>query len=99
MDENRQIEAAVRFEVLVNGQLTALSGITGKGRLQATLAWNEREKPQLFLLLSGMERASGDLVTWDLPAVKPGDEISIRILGPGACNDGVRIAELPGDGR
>jgi hypothetical protein len=98
MNEKPKIEADVRFEVLVNGELATISGVAGKSRLHMVLGWNSREVPEVSMLLHGFERPSNDLVTWEMPDVKPGDEITIRIPGPGPCNDGDHLGGVPGDG-
>jgi hypothetical protein len=78
--------------------LAAVTGIADKGSLRAVLACNLLENPDVSLFVHGIEKATGDLIIWDLPAAKLGDEVAIRILGPGTCHDGDRIGGLPGDG-
>ncbi len=93
----------VRYEVLVNRQLKCTSGIDGLGGvLTAMLTWVKRECQQddevsedeqiiesHWFKVGGIDPLTDDHVQWYEEPVEPGDEITIRILGPGPADEPV----------
>ena len=87
----------VRFEVLVNGQRKCISGIDGYGVLTTIVSWGLAdpkdvppddevgpEDESVTLHVGGLHEKIHH--RWLFEHLGPGDEISIRILGPGPAD-------------
>jgi hypothetical protein len=94
MDEKRIINARMRFQVSVNGQILATGGVASLGALTAGMSWtkmHDDSTESLQAYLQGVEKEPQEFPWWPIPDVKIGDEVTIRILGPGECEDGIRV--------
>jgi hypothetical protein len=91
-------EAVIRFEVLVNGRRVCLAGQGGYGCLEVRVQSSRfaGEQPpapfppdppveELKLTAGGHDFAVGDIGWLQLP-VRVGDEVMVRVLGPGPCD-------------
>lgn len=81
----------LRYEVLVNGVRRCIAGSVGPGTLEAGLIrWrsSSRDKPpEAAQLIVHCSRTADDLyVRWALDELGPGDEVLIRVLKAGACD-------------
>ncbi len=82
----------LRFEVLVNGVRRCMAGSVGPGSLAAeVIRWRSRspdEPPESAHLIVQGSRTDNDLyIRWVAEDLNLGDEITIRVLGPGACDE------------
>jgi hypothetical protein len=103
-EQHARIKAPVRFQVLVNGEQIALAGLGDFGVLTALLTWVKRdpalfpknkarvtieewceETLDVSVVGSRWPNASREFCKVEL---KPGDEVVVRILGPGECDRG-----------
>lgn len=87
-------ESDVRFEVLVDGQQRCIAGIDGHGVLTLIAKWVKRNpdaepgneawaRQRLILSVGGHRSQTDDFVDWVKEDIAVGNEITIRILGPG----------------
>jgi hypothetical protein len=81
---------AARLEVSVNGERICVSGFDGLGGLSVDVNYIRRsgKSDSHFLHISALAdflKAGGALqiASWPSPTLEVGDEITIRILGPG----------------
>ncbi|MEW4567207.1 hypothetical protein AB1L88_05005 [Tautonia sp. JC769] len=82
----------LRFEILVNGERRCVVGSVGPGTLAAdVLRWQSRtsEEPTEVadLIVHASRTADGRSVRWLQEELGPGDEVTIRVLGPGECDE------------
>ena len=98
----------VRFQVLVNGRPVCLAGLDGFGDLEVRARSTRLPAdtlPEIFtpdppeehldLTVGGHDLAIGD-VGWGRVALSPGDEVTIRVLGPGPVDPPAEIHPPPG---
>lgn len=92
----------MRFELVINGQPICIAGIKDYGVLTAILSWvlrdpgkydshkfpaiEEYTREELQVRLSGLLN-NGDHVEWINRQLQIGDEIRIKILGPGDIDE------------
>ena len=93
--------ADIRYQVLMNGRAICTPGVEGLGGvLVATLTWTKRKRridddvpsdadilESHWLKVFGIDPATDDHVSWSDEPLQPGDEITIRILGPGVADE------------
>lgn len=82
----------MRYEVLVNGMRRCIAGTVGPGSLVAVLTrWRSgvRDAPaeSAHLMVHGSRTANELSVRWLLDELGPGDEVVIRILDAGECDE------------
>jgi hypothetical protein len=87
--------AHVRFQVSVNGRPVGTAGLDGAGYLNVVLLASRIEdphRPDLWpldeeseLIVGGHDEALGDL-HWARQPLVAGDEVTIRLLGPGPAD-------------
>jgi hypothetical protein len=85
----------VRFQVLVNGRPVCTAGLDGFGSLEARVSSTRlpaETLPAIFppeehldLFVGGHDLAIGD-VNWGRVPLSPGDEVIIRVFGPGRAD-------------
>jgi hypothetical protein len=91
--------AAIRYQVLINGRVVCTSGVEGLGVLTAILTWIKRKRraddhapgtdeilESHYLKVGGTTSGSDEHLQWCEEPLQEGDEIVIRILGPGAAD-------------
>ena len=100
MAENRKItrRSAVRFDTAVNGERVCLAGSGRYGVLSLALTWVRRDprkrsrlktpeawcREECNLRIGAL--TGGYQESWEIRALKKGDEITIRILGAGSSD-------------
>lgn len=86
-----------RFEVLINGERRCVMGVEGFGVLSVITSWVMREAdqkpaqapedewvgPELELGCGGLRSDTNQHVHWMRRELSEGDEVTIRVLGPG----------------
>ena len=107
--------AAIRFEVSVNGAVRCVAGVGEYGVLSAIVGWlrrapdkiperarqregfSEQEwlEQKIDLNLGGLDSASDTHVSWLAETLKPGDVVTIRVLGAGPCDAPGRTVSNP----
>jgi hypothetical protein len=102
--------ADVRYQVLINGQVVCISGVDGLGGvLTATLSWVKRKRrpddevaesddvlESHYFHVGGIDPSTAEHVKWCAEPLKPGDEVTIRILGPGIADEPKERYKFPG---
>jgi hypothetical protein len=87
----------IRFEVMKNGESKCVAGIDGFGVLSVDVHWVLRDpaykpnggtlrewcKQELKYHVGGVRSVEDQHVNWAFGDLAPGDEVTIRILGPG----------------
>ena len=99
--------AEVRLEVTVNGRVVGTAGLDGAGYLNVFVRASRIEgdedpfhpgtlpiQEESELVVGGHDLALGDM-HWASLRLVPGDEVSVRLLGPGAADPPAEVA-LPG---
>ena len=93
---------SARFEILKNGERICVSGINGDGVLSVGLTYVKHADQEgvhdLHIGGLGMFDGSQDRqahAAWPAPRVGPGDEITIRILPPGAFEEPCGMTASP----
>jgi hypothetical protein len=100
--------ADIRYQVLVNGRVVCTSGIEGLGVLTAILTWLKRKRraddqvagtdevlESHYLKVGGLISGTDEHLHWCEEPLKEGDEIVIRILGPGAADKPAETYKFP----
>jgi hypothetical protein len=94
--------AEVRFEVLVNGRPVGTAGLDGWGFLNVLLRAQrfdaDRDPIPGFtgliedaeMIVGGHDMALGDM-HWATVALAAGDEVTVRLLGPGPSDPPVEV--------
>lgn len=89
-----------RYQVLMNGRALCTAGVDDIGVLITTLAWVKRKRraddevqgdadilESHWLTVGGSDSVSDVFLKWSEEPLNPGDEITIRILGPGPVDE------------
>lgn len=95
MDTNSE---TVRFEVLVNKERRCIAGIDGLGVLTTITKWVMRDpavspgnegwaRQRLLFSVRGHRIPAEQSVNWVTDDISVGDEITIRVLGPGQFDE------------
>ena len=100
---------SVRFEVLVNGERRCVAGVGEFGVVSATVDWVARHpayRPsdyspeawsgeRLSFRVGGLHAQRGDEhLTWAFGDLAVGDEVLIRVLGPGEHDEPLPTASV-----
>ncbi|AWM40383.1 hypothetical protein [Gemmata obscuriglobus] len=104
-------EAVVRFEVLVNGRRVCLAGQAGDGCLNAQVQYcrlaplrllrpvtdydGDNGGESLVLAVFAHDDAAGEM-RWTHAPLAPGDEVTVRVLGPGPSEPAAEVTPPPG---
>lgn len=101
-------EAVVRFEVLVNGRRVCLAGQAGDGCLSARVRYcrlaplravggydGDDGGESLVLAVFAHDDAVSEM-RWVHAPLAPGDEVAVRVLGPGPSEPAAEVTPPPG---
>ena len=92
---------AIRFEILVNGQRRCVAGFEGPGVMSVITDWvirDPQKKPADFTIdawtkqslhchVGGLSSAANQAMSWLSEDLAVGDEVTIRVLGPGSFDE------------
>ena len=103
------LDKAVRFQVIVNGEIVTTAGYEDFGTITLILSrvlrdpdeWPDNpemhEAEAIELNVGGMTGADIISSTWYDGPIKRGDEITIRVLGAGDIDEPIRTERLRRD--
>jgi hypothetical protein len=75
------------FVVLVNGERLCTAGIGGNGVLTTIVSWVGRGRRGHFHMhVGGLDSRTDQHIRWEVPAVRVGDEITVRVVEAGAVD-------------
>jgi hypothetical protein len=85
-------DGEVRYEVLVNGVRRCIAGSSGPGTLDASvIRWRsarfDDSDDASYLHVGGLRSVEDLHVRWVTEELAEGDEVTIRILGPGEFDE------------
>ena len=80
----------IAFEILVNGQRVCVAGASAV--VGQTLSWTPNMKNNARLSVGGIDKreAGDDMVSWPVPSIVVGDEITIRVIETDAVDEPTR---------
>ena len=83
-------QAEIRFEMLINGEKKCISGVDLNSVLVQSISYHpnaqdrgEESPAEPYIDLDLMGNNKKEHLEWHWQTVKAGDEIKIRVLGPG----------------
>lgn len=71
------------FEIHLNGQHFCTIGVGEDGILTAIVTWvigDHRKNSGLTCHVGGVDGATDEHLDWQMPAIKPGDEVLIKVI-------------------